>query len=151
MRLRRLPSAAAIVALGALVFAGSAQACSCAELSPRAALRQADGAIVGRLIRVDPVDRFAADYLYRVRRVYKRGPGLRAGGTVSIHSGVNGASCGLPVDEARWYGLFLGRSGDRWRGGLCGLATPREIAAATAPQRGDDLAAGSASTASCAS
>lgn len=144
----------AIVSLGALLFSSGAQACSCLELSPRAALRQSDAAITGRLIRVDPVDRFGADYLYRVQRVYKAGPGLRAGGTVSIHSGVNGASCGLPADTARPYGLFISRSENRWRGSLCAITTPRDIAAAAGKvRRGDDLTAAAASSSSlgCAS
>jgi hypothetical protein len=130
----------AIVVLGALLFSSGAQACSCINLPPRAALRQADAAISGRLMRVGSVDRFGADYLYRIQRVYKAGPGLKAGATVSVRSGPNGASCGLPIDWDRRYGLFLSRSGDRWRGGLCALATPGEIAAAAASaQRGDNL------------
>lgn len=130
----------AIVVLGALLFSSGAQACSCLEMSPRAALRQADGAVSARLIRVDPADRYGADYLYRVRRVYKQGPGLRSGGTVTVHSGINGASCGLPDDKLRWYGLFLARRGSQWSGGLCGIAAPREVAAAArALNRGDDL------------
>ncbi|MET0306099.1 MAG: hypothetical protein ABW196_07705 [Solirubrobacterales bacterium] len=143
----------AIVVLGALLFSSAAQACTCLEMSPRAALRQADGAVSARLIQIDPVDRYGADYLYRVRRVYKPGPGLRAGETVSVHSGINGASCGLPDDNARWYGLFLSRREGQWSGGLCGIAPPREIAAAArALRRGDELASPVAdSTPDCAS
>jgi hypothetical protein len=143
----------AIVVLGALLFSSGAQACSCLELAPRAALRQADAAVAARLIRVDPVDRYGADYLYRVRRVYKQGPGLRPGGTVSVHSGINGASCGLPDDKVRWYGLFLSRRGSQWSGGLCGIAAPGEIAAAARRlSRNDDLASSfPGSTADCAS
>jgi hypothetical protein len=134
----------AIVVLGALLFSSGAQACSCVEMSPRAALRQADGAVSARLIRVDPVDRHGADYLYRVRRVYKKGPGLRPGEAVSVHSGINGASCGLPDDKVRWYGLFLSRREGQWSGGLCGMAAPREIAAAARGRhRGDDLTSSS--------
>jgi hypothetical protein len=150
---RRPAFAAAIVVLGALLFSSAAQACSCLEMSPRAALRQADGAVSARLIRVDPVDSYGADYLYRVRRVYKQGPGLRPGGTVTVRSGVNGASCGLPDERLRWYGLFLSRRGGRWSGGLCGIAAPREIAAAARGlHRGDDLtSSASGSTPDCAS
>jgi hypothetical protein len=141
---------AVVVILGALVLATGAQACSCAELTPRAALRQADAAVVARLVRVDPIDRWGADYLYLVRRVYKGGRGLHAGEKVSIRSGVNGASCGLPDDRVRWYGLFLSRREHRWRGGLCGLAAPSELAAAAEEtHRGDDLTA-LAATMGCA-
>lgn len=140
--MRRPAFAAAIVGLGALLFSGSAQACTCAKLPAQAAFRQADAAIAGRLMRVETVDRFSANYLYRVRRVYKTGPGLKGGETVWIRSGPNGASCGLPRDKKRWYGLFLGRNEDGWHGGLCGIRAPREIAAAAAgSRRGDDLAA----------
>jgi len=137
-----------------LVFTAGAQACSCLELNPRAALRQADAAVVARLVRVEPVDHYGADYIYLVRRVYKGGKGIRAGETISVRSGINGASCGLPDDKVRWYGLFLSHGGDLWRGGLCGLAAPRELAAAAGGlHRGDDLAGSAASSASpdCAS
>ncbi len=153
MRVRRPVFAAAIVVLGALLFSSAAQACTCAKLAPRAALRQADAAVSARLIRMDPVDRYGADYLYRVRRVYKKGPGLRPGGTVSVHSGISGASCGLPDDRVRWYGLFLSRQGSQWRGGLCGITAPGEIAtAARQLGRNDDLTSSvPGSTPDCAS
>jgi hypothetical protein len=135
--------AAAVVGLGALSFSSSAQACSCARMSPEAALRQADAAIVGRLIEVVPVDDYSAEYHYLVRRSYKRGTGIRAGGMVAVRSGRNGASCGLPSDESRWYGLFLNSNEGRWTGGLCGLVAPRRLAAAAAEvRRGDELTAG---------
>lgn len=149
---RRFPIALAIVILGALCFSSGAQACSCVELAPRAALRQSDAAITGRLIRVEPVGRYGADYVYRIGRVYKRGPGLEAGGTVVVRSAVDGAACGLPDDRARWYGLFLGRSDGLWRGGLCGITTPRKLtAAAKAERRGDSVEASAAGSADCAS
>lgn len=151
--MRRPAFAVAIVVLGALLFSSGAQACSCLEMSPRAALRQADGAVSARLIRVDPADRYGADYLYRVRRVYKKGPGLQSGETVTVHSGINGAGCGLPRDKVSWYGLFLARRGSQWSGGLCGIAAPREIAAAArALHQGDDVASSTlAFTPDCAS
>jgi hypothetical protein len=121
---------AAVVVLGALVLAGSAQACSCLERAPREALREADAAIVGRLVAVEPVGAYSADYRYLVRRVYKRGKGLRGGETVTVRSAVNGAACGLPSTEDRWYGLFLNRGGGRWLGGLCGLVAPRQLSLA---------------------
>lgn len=146
---RRLSFAAAIAVLGALVLATGAQACSCVHRPPREALREADAAIVGRLVKVAPVGDYSAEYSYLVRRAYKGGKGVRAGETISVRSGVNGASCGLPVDEKRWYGLFLYRSGDRWAGGLCGLVAPRQLSAAAAAfQRGDDLDGGASSSSS---
>lgn len=140
--MRRPAFAAAIVVLGALLFSSSAQACSCIERSPREALREADAAIVGRLVKVVPANGYSAEYHYLVRRAYKGSKGVSAGETVSVRSGVNGAGCGFPVDEERWYGLFLYRSGNRWTGGLCGIVTPRQLsAAASRLRKGDDLGA----------
>jgi hypothetical protein len=141
----------AIVVLGALLFSSGAQACSCIERTPRQALREADAAVVARLVKVVPANGYSAQYRYLVRRAYKRGAGIRAGETISVRSGVNGASCGFPIDEDRWYGLFLYRSENRWTGGLCGLVAPRQLAAAaSALHEGDDLA-GAAGGSDCAS
>ena len=149
VRLRRPAFAAAIVALGTLFFSSGAQACSCIERTPREALREADAAIVARLVSVVP-NGYSAEYRYLVRRAYK-GKGIRVGETVSVRSGLNGASCGFPVDEDRWYGLFLSRSGNRWSGGLCGVVEPRQLsAAASGLRKGDDLAA-AAGGSDCAS
>lgn len=142
----------AIVVLGALLFSSGAQACSCIERTPRQALREADAAVVARLVKVVPANGYSAQYHYLVRRAYKRGTGIQAGETISVRSGINGASCGLPVDEDRWYGLFLNRSGNRWTGGLCGLVAPRQLsAAASALRKGDDLAPAAGSSSDCAS
>jgi hypothetical protein len=131
-------------------MATGAQACSCIDRTPREALREADAAIVGRLVEVVPTNAYSAEYRYLVRRAYKGGRGIRAGETIAVRSGVNGASCGLPVDEERWYGLFLYRSGSGsgWSGGLCGLVASRQLsAAAAALRRGGDLTAPAASSA----
>lgn len=149
--MRRPAFAAAIVVLGVLLFSSSAQACSCIERTPRQALREADAAVVARLVEVVPGNGYSAQYRYLVRRVYKGGRAVRAGKTVSVRSGVNGASCGFPVDEDRWYGLFLDRSGNRWTGGLCGLVAPRQLAAAASSSNRDDRAAGAAGSGSCTS
>lgn len=123
--MRRLSHAAAIVALGALVLAGSAQACSCAQMAPGEAIRRADAAIVGELVEVVPRGSLRADYLYRVQRVYKRGPGISREATVSVRSVADSAGCGLPHRTGRRYGLLLVRGEGRWTGGLCGVLKPR--------------------------
>jgi hypothetical protein len=142
----------AIVVLGALLFSSGAQACSCIERTPRQALREADAAVVARLVKVQPANGYSAQYHYLVRRAYKGGKRIQAGKTVSVRSGVDGASCGFPVDEDRWYGLFLYRSGNRWTGGLCGIVAPRQLSAAASSLRAGDglLQAGSGSS-NCAS
>ena len=147
VRGRRLSVAAAIVGLGALSFASGAQACSCAEIHPRAATRQADAAIVGSVVGVVPQDRYSAEYRVRVHRVYK-GSGLRVGTTLSVQSGPNGKACGLPSPSGDRYGMFLGRRDGGWRGSLCGLVAAKELAAAlSGPQRNRDLDASSSSSA----
>ena len=128
--MRRLSLAAAVVALGALVFTAGARACSCAPLAPGKAIRQADAAVVGRLIEVVPRNRLRADYRYRVQRVYKRGRGIRRGRTIAVRSARQAAACGLPRRIGRRYGLLLVRAGSRWTGGLCGVIGPRRLHAA---------------------
>jgi hypothetical protein len=118
---------AAVVVLGALVFAGSAQACSCARLELGEAIRRADAAIVGGLVKVVPRNHLRADYRYSVRRVYKRGDGIGRGDVISVRSARDSTACGLPVRTGRRYGLLLTRSGGRWNGGLCGVVRPREL------------------------
>ena len=119
---------AAIVGLGALVFAGSAQACSCVRTAPAKAMRQADAAIVGKLVEVVPRSPLKADYRYRVQRVYKRGRGIRRGRMISVRSATQSAACGLPRGTGRRYGLLLERDRRRWTGGLCGVFKPRLVA-----------------------
>lgn len=123
----RRPAIAAVVVLGALVFTGSAQACSCAPTAPGKAMREADAAIVGSLVKVVPRNRLQADYRYRVRRVFKRGAGIRRGRVVAVRSSRSSAACGLPKRVGRRYGLLLARGKRHWLGGLCGLMRPRQL------------------------
>jgi hypothetical protein len=126
MGVRRL-SIAAIVGLGALAFAGSAQACSCAPAAPAQALEQADAAIVGRLVKVVPRDRAWADYRYRVERVYRGGGTLDRGDTISVRSARGAAACALPGRLGRRYGLFLIRRRGDWAAGACSTIAPRRL------------------------
>ncbi|HEY7456808.1 MAG TPA: hypothetical protein VH703_05990 [Solirubrobacterales bacterium] len=129
MGLRRLPLTAAIVALGALVLTPGAQACSCARTTPAQAMRQADAAFVGELVRVVPRGRLRADYRYLVLRVYKRGKGIRRGRMVSVRSTRRSSACGLPRRTGRRYGLMLRRGARGWTSGLCGVVRPRLLGA----------------------
>ena len=128
--MRRL-AVAVVVVLGVLVLAGSAQACSCVRMAPGEAMRKADAAIVGRLVEVIPRGHFRADYRYRVRRVYKSGPGIRRGRTISVRSARQSAACGLPSQTGRRYGLLLAWGEGRWTSGLCGVLKPRELDSVT--------------------
>ena len=120
MRLRRL-LIAATVALGALAFAGSAQACLCAPMSRSEAIQRADAAIAGRLLKVVPRDSVRAVYRYRVQRVYKRGAGIEQGEVISVHSTRDSAACGLPTHTEHRYELALSWSGGVWTSGACAL------------------------------
>jgi hypothetical protein len=128
MGVRRL-SIAAIVSLGALAFAGSAQACSCSHMVPRRALSEADAAIVGKLVKVVPRGRRWADYRYRVRHVY-RGRARLSGRAISVRSPRQAAACALPRRLGHRYGLFLLRRHGRWRAGICSTIAPRRLRAA---------------------
>jgi len=134
--IRRLTVAA--IALGIpLVGAGPALACSCVPLNVREELKSADGAFVGRLVAVREVDPPAegqpissadpVDYVYRVGRVYKRGPGLRRGNRVRVRSARGGASCGLPDVIGGLIGILAERRNRRWHSGLCLTTTPRRL------------------------
>ena len=139
---RAIASALAALAI-ALVAAESAQACSCAPIDARAALRDADGAFVGRLLAVRAVDPPAAgeptssadptDYIYRVGGVYNGGPGLHRGRRVKVRSVRDSASCGLPRARGRLYGLFLTRRNGRWNSNPCSVVSRAEMRAAAKP------------------
>jgi hypothetical protein len=120
MRLRRL-AIAAVVVLGALVFAGGAQACSCVPMSRSEAMQRADAAIAGRLLKVVPRDHLRAVYRYRVQRVYKSAAGIWRGRVISVRSARDSAACGLPTRIGRRYGLLLSWSEGGWASGACGL------------------------------
>jgi hypothetical protein len=150
---------AAIVGLGLLVLAGSAQACSCAPMVAGRALRQADAAFVGKLLNVVPRGRAQADYRYSVQRVYKASGRLRPGGLVVVRSARAGAACGLPSGIGHRYGLLLderyvvpamgarggARAAMRWRGSLCGVLAPGALGAVAGGR------AARAATSSCTS
>ena len=121
-----------VVAL--LAFAASASACSCAPQTPAESLGEADGAVVGRLVKVLPHGPLHAVFRYEVSHAYK-GDGLPAvGQMLDVHSSLGGAACGLPRRTGRSYGLFLVRRKGRWFGGICGVVAPRRLRAAAANQ-----------------
>lgn len=152
---RRIAAAATALVM-ALVSAESTQACSCAPIDAEAALRQADGAFVGRLLAVRVVDPpepgepissgDPTDYIYRVGRVYNGGPGLRRGERVRVRSVRHSATCGLPDARGGLYGLFVTRRNRRWTSNLCSVVSRAEMRrAATSGSR----TAGSRDSAAC--
>ncbi len=127
VRVRRLPIVGALVVLVALASAGSAHACSCAPLAPGESLREADAAIVGRLVEVIPVGRFGADYRYRVQQVYRGRRKIESDRILSVRSTRRSAACALPRRLDHEYGLFLIRTEGRWVSGICGVIEPRRL------------------------
>jgi hypothetical protein len=96
-------------------------------------LREADGAVVGRLVKVLPHGALHAVFRYEVRHAYKGAlPGT--GRMLDVHSSRRGAACALPRRTGRSYGLFLFRRNGRWFGGLCGVVAPERLRAAAANQ-----------------
>lgn len=146
--MRRL-AVAAIVGLGALVFTGSAQACSCAPRGPVDALSRSDAAVVARLVKVIPRGRQRADYRYRVRRVYRGARMIEGGEVISVRSARRASACGLPRRQPHAIGLFLVRDEEqRWTAGICSTIAPRRLSQAA--RRGYDRSRPPAQT-SCAS
>lgn len=94
-------------------------------MKPGAAIRGADAAFSGELVRVVPRNRERAVFRYRVRRVFKAGPGIRRGRMVSVLSARSSAACGLPVRTGRRYRLALARVDGHWSAGLCSLLRSR--------------------------
>lgn len=149
----------AVIAVGVpLLSADAAMACSCVPPNEQKMLRDSDGAFVGRLVAVRPVDppeqgepissADPTDFIYRVRRVYKRGPGLRRGRRVRVRSVRDEATCGLQSTKGELYALFLNRRHRRWHSNLCLTTTPRRMRRAAEDSSAGP--AGSPGSAGCA-
>jgi hypothetical protein len=130
VRGRLLASACLVAGLGALTVAAAATACSCAPQSPAESLREADGAVAARLVRVLPHGPLRADFRYEVRHVYKGADSIDAGRMLDVRSARRGAACALPRRTERVYGLFISHRDGRWFGGICGVISPRRLRAA---------------------
>jgi hypothetical protein len=122
------------VALGALIGAVGAVACSCAPQPPVESLREADGAVVGRLVKVLPHGALNAVFRYEVHHVYKGADSIEEGQMLDVRGARRTAACGLPRRTERSYGLFLSRRGGHWFGGICGVISPRRLRAAAQNQ-----------------
>jgi len=136
--------------MAALVFAANAMACSCAPQPPAESLREADGAVVGRLVRVLPHGSLHAVYRYEVLHVYKGGDTIEAGKMLDVHGSRRTAACALPRRTDRSYGLFLFQRHGRWFGGICGVVSPRRLRLAAANQPRVYRRASGQSTGGCA-
>jgi hypothetical protein len=140
----RVAIVAVSVALLGLVFAGGALACSCAPASPAESLAESDAAVVGRLLAVEPRGASRAQYRYEVLRVYRGRDAIERGSVLKVHSPRSSAACGLPDGIGRRFGLFLLGAAGRWTSGLCGVISPRRLAAAAGKPGGGEAAGSSA-------
>jgi hypothetical protein len=127
VRGKRLAGACVVAVLGVLGGAPSALGCSCAPQPPAQSLREADGAVVGRLVRVLPHGPLHAVYRYEVLHTYKGGDAMPAGKMLDVHGSRRAAACALPRRTGRSYGLFLSQRHGRWFGGICGVVSPRRL------------------------
>jgi hypothetical protein len=130
VRVKRPTIMAAVAIAAVLATPAGAVACSCAPVEPEAAMRNADAAIIGRLVEVMPRGDLRADFRYRVQQVYKSGRGLTRGAVIVVRSNLQGVACGLPTSEGRRYGLFLDRSEGGWAGSLCAVVEPQRLSSA---------------------
>jgi hypothetical protein len=123
-----------VAAIWALIGAAVGRACSCAPQAPAQSLREADGALVGRLVRVLPHGALHAVYRYEVAHAYKGGDIIDVGKMLDVRSSRRAAACALPRRIGRSYGLFLSQRHGRWFGGICGVVSPRRLRLAAANQ-----------------
>lgn len=132
-------TAVALAASAMLVAASGAMACSCAPQPPAESLREADGAVVGRLVKVLPHGPLHAVFRYEVDRAYKGG--IAKGRTLDVRGARRAAACALPRRTGRSYGLFLSRRHGRWFGGICGVISPSRLRLAAQNQPADSARA----------
>ena len=127
--------ALAVVLLSVTVLsvgAADASACRCIRTSLEQKWKQADGAIVARLVAVTPYgdNRPGGTLRYRIERVYKRAPGLRRGRSIAIAGGRT--SCSLPTGPLlRRDGLFLRRTSGGWSASRCRRVSPAAMRRST--------------------
>jgi hypothetical protein len=118
----------AFAAVIVLVGAADAHACSCAGgVSMEQRFRSSDGAIIGRLVKVERLDQSTALHTYGVRRVYKGRRRIDEGEKLVLKTERFGASCGLPDREGKAYGLFLEKNAPRWSASLCTVVSASKM------------------------
>ena len=118
-----------------LVAVAEASACSCVYVGPRAAIRGADGAFVGRVVRIKRAEHgwsnAPAVFTFRVGRRLKG----RMGRRIRVHTVSGGESCGLELRRGERTGLVMERRRRRWHASLCDQYGPRELARAARRER----------------
>jgi hypothetical protein len=123
---RRVSVVAVVLAIGLLVGAENASACSCVPIPVSEQMKRADGAFNGRLLRVNPSEG-TVDAAFRFRvGVVAKGP-FRRGRVVTVWSLNSDAVCGLSQGLGRLYGLFVRRDEGRWISGSCATVSPKKM------------------------
>jgi len=132
--MKKLGAAVIVGVVAWLAPASPALACSCAS-PDKPTLRGLDAAVTARLVDVDPKEpppsgsfSYKAKHTYKLLRVYKgsRTYNLREGETLVLRTTAE-ASCGLPSNEGRRYGLGLYEGRGELNGSLCSTISPREM------------------------
>lgn len=130
--------------LGVVVFSTeNTVACSCAAMSPREQLEQADAAFVGTLIAREP-ETVSSDgsifggeevaWTFEVEQAVKG----EFGDTVDVQSPIDTAACGFGVIEGQRIGVFLYEHQGQWHGGSCGTVDPDTLLRAVQPPPAPD-------------
>jgi len=97
----------------------NAAACTCVAIDPWDAYARSDAAIVG----VYAGKRGLTTYVFQVEEDYK----VELPAELEVESAESGPSCGIEARVGQRLGLFLTRTGDRWRSNLCSQARPAQI------------------------
>jgi len=112
-----------------LVAAAPALACSCVA-PDKPTLQGSAAAATARLIEVRREGNGQrVDLVYKLLRVYK-GSGryhLREGENLVINTYRSGATCGLPRNKGKRYGLRMYRSHHELSANLCTVMSPKEL------------------------
>lgn len=128
-RIRMLGLGLAIAAIAAMALSATASACSCAGRPGKETFRMADGAVVAKLLRVEPIgDGLSSDYVYRITESFKRTDRFQPRQTRRIRSATNGAACGIEASIGSTHGLYLTRDGaGRLTSNLCSITSANRI------------------------
>ena len=128
--------------VAALAIPATAEACSCAGPANGESvgefyaegIRNSDAAVIAAVIEmriVDPQPEYGGDeraiYTLRIRRSFKRLERYPEGEKIRVHSSLDGASCGVGLEEGDVAGLLLFRSRGRLQATSCGRASPRNL------------------------
>ncbi len=131
--MQRLLALALLVTVIVFTRAGSASACSCAQLDPTVAIAQSEAAFVGTytgevLGGANP-NIGQVFYLFEVEQWVKGD----LGSPVAVRSSASGASCGFETPPGQRVGVVLTMDNGTPTGGLCSVASAEAMLAALKP------------------